>query len=205
MAKIEERTHQENFLASMEALGPVPVAEFIEHREAQNESGRLQETENFQGIILATIHLAKGKEYDGVILHDVTLGKLPHQNALEDKRPAYLGSQGIRRLAKLVSTRVELPASYQDKRFEEEVQDLLSSLRREVRLRVDQIKFDKNIEGIDQKLDQEKLMDPTEEERRLLYVGVTRPKHRLILTTRSIFSYPFYNFQDIVQNATQSL
>ena len=192
LAKAEEQTHQANFLASMEAMGPVPVNEFIRHREAQNESGRLQETENFQGIILATIHLAKGKEYDGVVLHDVSTGKLPHQQALEDKRPAYVGSQGIRRLAALVTRRIVLSSGAEFEPFEEEMQDLLHALRNEVSSRVNQLKQYHTIEDFSEKSDQDRLMDPIEEERRLLYVGVTRPRHRLILTTRSLFNHPFY-------------
>jgi superfamily I DNA/RNA helicase len=197
LAKAEEQAHQANFLASMEAMGPVPVHEFIQHREAQNESGRLQETANFQGIILATIHLAKGKEYDGVVLHDVSTGKLPHQQALEDKRPAYVGSHGIRRLADLVSRRIILPSGAEFEPFEEEMQDLLYGLRREVNDRVNQIKRDHTLPDFSQIPDPHKLMDPIEEERRLLYVAITRPRHRLILTTRSLFEYPFYTLPHI--------
>ena len=193
LAKAEEQTHQANFLASMEAMGPVPVQEFIQHREAQNESGRLQETANFQGIILATIHLAKGKEYDGVIVHDLSVGKLPHQNALEDKRPAYVGSHGIRRLAALVSQRIILTSGAEFEPFEEEMQDLLFALRREVGNRVSLLRQCQTLPDFGQIPDQHKLMDPIEEERRLLYVAITRPRHRLILTTRSLFEYPFYS------------
>ena len=191
LQKLEQRTHQENFLASMEAMGPVPVTHFIQHREAQNESGRPLETENFQGIILATIHLSKGKEYDGVILHDVTIGKLPHQQSLEDKRPAYIGSHGVRRLAKLVSQRIHFSSGKPDERFDEQFDDTISSLRHSVKHRIDQIRYQKDVQFLINQSDVNKLMDPLEEERRLLYVGVTRPRHRLILTTRSLFGYPF--------------
>lgn len=191
LQKLEHRTHQENFLASMEAMGPVPVTHFIQHREAQNESGRPLETENFQGIILATIHLAKGKEYDGVILHDVTVGKLPHQQSLEDKRPAYIGSHGVRSLAKLLSKRIHFASGRPDDTFDEQFDDSISSLRHSVKQRVEQIRYEKDIHFLINQTDSHKLMDPLEEERRLLYVAVTRPRHRLILTTRSLFGYPF--------------
>ena len=193
LAKAEQETHQANFLTSMEAMGPVPVNEFIQHRETQNESGRLQETENFQGIILATIHLAKGKEYDGVVLHDVSTGKLPHRQALEDKRPAYVGSRGIRRLANLVKRRIRMSSGAEYEPFEEEMLDALSRLRSEVTLRVSQLKEHQTTELNDTP---DRLMDPIEEERRLLYVAVTRPRHRLIITTRSLFDYPFYRLPE---------
>ena len=200
LARAEEETHQANFLASMEAMGPIPVNEFIQHREAQNESGRLQETENFQGIILATIHLAKGKEYDGVVLHDISTGKLPHHQALEDKRPAYVGSRGIRRLAGLLPGRIQLSSGTEYEPFEEQMQDLLSALRHEVSTRVNRLRQNHTAEILDEKADQHRLMDPIEEERRLLYVGITRPRHRLILTTRSLFNYPFYNHPNTKSN-----
>jgi superfamily I DNA/RNA helicase len=181
----EEHSHQANFLAAMASMGPVPVNEFIQHRQAQNEAGKLQQTANFQGLILATIHLAKGNEYDGVVVHDVSSGKLPHHQALEDKRPGFVGTRGIRLLAALLSERIQLPSGTPYKPFEEKIQNLLSELRTQVARRVHNLKEYHTIQNLSQRPDLEKLIDPIEEERRLLYVAFTRAKHRLIITSRS--------------------
>jgi hypothetical protein len=51
----------------------------------------LQQLLSVPWLVLATIHLAKGKEYDGVVLQDVSTGKLPHHHALEEQRSLVYG------------------------------------------------------------------------------------------------------------------
>lgn len=158
----------------------VSIAEIADENEkasiAQNNANRAlglasneTKVEKEDGLILSTIHLAKGREYDGVVIHQVSKGSLPHYNAIK----FYENEQNMR-----------------EKQFRkyscfEELQG-------------DDISYDSqdthlpNINRMGLQIDQptgeiaswEDHNNPIEEEKRLLYVAITRAKRRLVITSK---------------------
>lgn len=153
------------------------VAEIKEENEraAQNQNNANKalglvasalKAEKEEGIILSTIHLAKGREYDGVVIHQVSRGSLPHYNALRFyDNEKNLMEKSFRKYASFPSLqeyeahppREQLPA---------------------IRRRGTPETAPKN------KIEEwEDHNNPVEEEKRLLYVAVTRAKKLLTITS----------------------
>jgi DNA helicase-2/ATP-dependent DNA helicase PcrA len=132
-----------------------------------SESNKIEKED---GIILSTIHLAKGREYDGVVIHQVSKGSLPHYNAIKfyenDK------AEREKRFRKY-SSFPELQE--EDINYENPSESRLPRVWRT---------------GVQETLPKDKVEswedhnNPLEEEKRLLYVAITRAKKKLIITSR---------------------
>jgi len=126
--------------------------------------------EKEDGLIFSTIHLAKGREYDGVVIHQVSKGSLPHYNALK----FYTNER-----------------SDKEKRFRkyssfEELQEESINYENPSESRLPKVWRT----GIQTTPPQDKVEawedhnNPLEEEKRLLYVAITRAKKKLIITSK---------------------
>ena len=132
-----------------------------------------QIVEKEEGLVFSTIHLAKGREYDGVVIHQMSRGSLPHFNALRFyDNPRNELEKRFRKYASFPSLQVagENPTSAD-----------LPEIRRFG------VVFSKPRNEIDA---WEDLNNPIEEEKRLLYVAVTRAKKLLSITTAD-YEYGF--------------
>lgn len=153
------------------------VAEISEENERntqnQNNANRAlglvasaQKAEKEEGLILSTIHLAKGREYDGVVIHQVSRGSLPHFNALRFyENPKNAIEKSFRKYASF--------PSLQEHGAHPEPGSLPPVWRT----------------GIPNGLPKNKIEEwedhnnPLEEEKRLLYVAITRAKKLLTITS----------------------
>lgn len=148
--------------------------------QSQNNANRAlglvaaaQKAEKEEGIILSTIHLAKGREYDGVVIHQVARGSLPHFNALrfyDNSRNA--AEKSFRKYASF--------PSLQDQGAHPQPGTLPTIWR----TGIPDGKPKNKIE------EWEDHNNPLEEEKRLLYVAVTRAK-KLLTITSSDHNYEF--------------
>jgi superfamily I DNA/RNA helicase len=131
------------------------------------ENGKVEKED---GLIFSTIHLAKGREYDGVVIHQVSKGSLPHYNALK----FYTNER-----------------SDKEKRFRkyssfEELQEESINYENPSESRLPKVWRT----GIQTTPPQDKVEawedhnNPLEEEKRLLYVAITRAKKQLIITSK---------------------
>jgi superfamily I DNA/RNA helicase len=133
------------------------------------------QSEKEEGIILSTIHLAKGREYDGVVLHQASYGSLPHFNALKFyKNEKNMREKGFRKY----STFPSLQGDSID--WTNANQTLPKIWRTETPATAPQNAIE----------EWEDHNNPIEEEKRLLYVAVTRAKKRLVITSRDQ-NYPY--------------
>jgi superfamily I DNA/RNA helicase len=176
-AGIVERLKQKATLGKNLSVG---IAEINDENEkatiAQNNANRAlgltsaeTKIEKEDGLILSTIHLAKGREYDGVVIHQVSKGSLPHYNAIK----FYESEQNMR-----------------EKQFRkyscfEQLQgDDLSYDTQDTHLpRVNRmgLQIEQPLNEMDSWEDHN---NPLEEEKRLLYVAITRAKKRLVITSK---------------------
>jgi superfamily I DNA/RNA helicase len=125
--------------------------------------------EKEDGLILSTIHLAKGREYDGVVIHQVSKGSLPHYNAIK----FYDSEQNMReKQFRKYSCFEELQSD--DIHYEASDAHLPKIGR--MGLQINQ--------PTTQTESWEDHNNPIEEEKRLLYVAITRAKKRLVITSR---------------------
>jgi DNA helicase II / ATP-dependent DNA helicase PcrA len=153
--------HHENFLLQIEQFGNEPVAGLIRSRALaeQSEAGRNSQEASYSGLILSTLHLAKGKEYDGVILHHVNPGVLPNTRAINDDGYNNIGVSGLRSLAKAAKSGEEVGFTHP------QISEVLKMTIHA---------------GNHRKIGSD-ISDPLEEERRLFYVGITRARRFLAL------------------------
>lgn len=143
---------------------------------AQNNANRAlglasgeSKVEKEDGLILSTIHLAKGREYDGVVIHQVSKGSLPHYNAIK----FYENDQNMRE---------KQFRKYSC--FEELQEDDISYNASDAKLpRVQRMGLQTE-QPRSQIESWEDHNNPLEEEKRLLYVAITRAKKRLVITSR---------------------
>jgi len=176
-AGIIERLKQKSQLGKNLSISLAEIADENEKASiAQNNANRAlglasteTKVEKEDGLILSTIHLAKGREYDGVVIHQVSKGSLPHYNALK----FYENEQNMRE---------KQFRKYSC--FEELQQDDLSYDTKDTHL--------PNINRMGLQIEQplseadswEDHNNPLEEEKRLLYVAITRAKKRLVITSK---------------------
>jgi superfamily I DNA/RNA helicase len=158
----------------------ISIAEITDENEkasiAQNNANRAlglassdTKIEKEDGLILSTIHLAKGREYDGVVIHQVSKGSLPHYNAIK----FYENEQNMReKQFRKYSCFEELQND--DLCYGEKDTHLPNVYR--MGLQVEQ-----PLNEIDSWEDHN---NPLEEEKRLLYVAITRAKKRLVITSK---------------------
>jgi len=131
--------------------------------------------EKEEGIILSTIHLAKGREYDGVVLHQVSYGSLPHFNSLNFYRnPKNVKEKEFRKYSTFASLQTP-PIDW-----ESNIVSLPSLSRTEINLPLPKNEIE----------EWEDYNNPLEEEKRLLYVAITRAKKKLVITSRD-YKYPY--------------
>jgi superfamily I DNA/RNA helicase len=138
-------------------------------------SGQNLKIEKEDGIILSTIHLAKGREYDGVVVHQVSRGSLPHFNAIK----FHENEKNIReKQFRKYSTFPELQGDKIDYNAQDAKMPKIYRVGVQETLPLNEIECweDHN--------------NPLEEEKRLLYVAITRAKRRLILTSKD-HEYPY--------------
>jgi DNA helicase-2/ATP-dependent DNA helicase PcrA len=152
--------------------------------DKETETGNEQtspEEENL-AIILSTIHLAKGKEYDGVVIVGLHRGSLPHFNALHHyKSPENTREKQLRKYISHPQLQKATPE-------EEEIifadpESQLPPIRRQG------FAYQEATTPLDIWDDWN---NPLEEERRLLYVGITRAKSKLVLLSRAE-KHPFFS------------
>lgn len=131
------------------------------------------EIEKEEGIILSTIHLSKGREYDGVVLHQLTKGSLPHWNAIKFwENPKHERERRFRKYVIFAKQeRGPIPWS----------KIPLPLLTRKL--------FKKHPANTPEQA-WEDYNHPIEEELRLLYVAITRAKTYLTITARD-YNYEF--------------
>jgi DNA helicase-2/ATP-dependent DNA helicase PcrA len=153
------------------------TAEITEENErnAQNQNNAnralglvasVQKTEKEEGLILSTIHLAKGREYDGVVIHQVSRGSLPHFNALRFyENDRNMIEKGFRKYASFPSLQ------------EHEAHPPRECLPGIGRTGIPESAPKNKIE------EWEDHNNPLEEEKRLLYVAITRAKKLLTITS----------------------
>jgi len=131
--------------------------------------------EKEEGIILSTIHLAKGREYDGVVIHQVSEGSLPHLNAMWFyKKEQNLREKSFRKYS-------TFPALQTDGiNWDTPTQTLPKIWRKQI----------PNTPPKNPVEEWEDQNNPLEEEKRLLYVAVTRAKKILVITSKDHY-YPY--------------
>lgn len=159
----------------------VAIAEITDENEkasiAQNNANRalgLSSTETKiekeDGLILSTIHLAKGREYDGVVIHQVSKGSLPHYNAIK----FYENEQNMReKQFRKYSCFEQLQKD--DLTYDNTKDTHLPNINRMG------LQFEQPLNEADSWEDHN---NPLEEEKRLLYVAITRAKRRLVITSK---------------------
>jgi superfamily I DNA/RNA helicase len=131
-----------------------------------DQSGHIEKEE---GIILSTIHLAKGREYDGVVVHQISEGSLPHFNSLRFyDNETNTREKGFRKYATFPALQKE-PL---------DPKNPTGTLPKIWRSKIVTVPPANEVEAW------EDHNNPLEEEKRLLYVAVTRAKKRLVITSR---------------------
>lgn len=143
------------------------------NNQAQNNANRAlglvasdQKAEKEAGIILSTIHLAKGREYDGVVVHQVSQGSLPHFNALRYyDNPRNAIEKSFRKYASF--------PNLQEHGAHPQPGSLPTIWRTGIQNTLPKNKIE----------EWEDHNNPIEEEKRLLYVAVTRAKKYLTITS----------------------
>jgi superfamily I DNA/RNA helicase len=174
-AAIFERVIQkaQNGLPLWEAAGAVEEENekaALKQNNANRAAGLGQgscEAEKEEGIILSTIHLAKGREYDGVVIHQVSKGSLPHFNALRFyENPRNAREKALRKYTTFPCLQKE--GSHPNK----------NTLPGIWRTGVPTTPAENPVE------EWEDINNPIEEEKRLLYVAITRAKELLTITSQ---------------------
>lgn len=197
----QRRSYEASYLEKAARYEETPLKEALQkmEEEAKKEEEGSEGHEAPTGIILSTIHLAKGKEFDGVVLHNISWYSLPHYNAIQQEEFA----EGIteRRWRKLCSL---------DKETSKEEEGLIENILKNPENALPGIvsypkealwgKSEREMERDGEEsparpsnhsVAWDWMTNPIEEEKRLLYVGVTRARQRLVITTRSEKSHPF--------------
>jgi superfamily I DNA/RNA helicase len=145
----------------------------IQNQNSANRALGLTQThikqEKEDGIILSTIHLAKGREYDGVVIHQVSKGSLPHYNAVTfHKSEKNIREKRFRKYSCF-------PELQKPMLSPNNAEEILPQIERQ------------DIQLLAPKTPQECWEDqnnPIEEEKRLFYVAITRAKRKLTITSK---------------------
>jgi len=149
---------------------------------ALTDQGGKQEKED--GLILSTIHLAKGREYEGVVIHQVSRGSLPHFNSLKFyDNPKNTREKGFRKFA-------SFPALQTEALDYNKPDETLPKIWRTG------IPVEPPKNPVEEWEDHN---NPLEEEKRLLYVAITRAKKRLVITSKD------HNYQFLPKNLWEKL
>jgi superfamily I DNA/RNA helicase len=147
--------------------------------------------EKEDGVILSTIHLAKGREYDGVVVHQVSRGSLPHFNALRFyENGKNMKEKQFRKYASFPELQGE-KIDFQSGPMESD--ETARHLPRILRTGLQENPPQNDLESW------EDHNNPLEEEKRLLYVAVTRAKKRLVLTSKD------HNYEFLPRNLWEKL
>lgn len=197
----QRRSYEASYLEKAARYGETPLKEALQKMEddAKKEEEGNEGHDSPKGLILSTIHLAKGKEFDGVVLHNVSWYSLPHYNAINQEEFA----EGIteRRWRKLCSldketTKEEEGLIENILKNPENALPNIASYPKEALWGKSEREWERDGEPTPTKTPNHStawdwMTNPIEEEKRLLYVGITRARQRLVITTRSEKSHPF--------------
>ena len=160
---------ENNFIKSLEQYKDLELNKFLYKIEIaqENEHIRKAQEESFSGIILSTMHLSKGKEYDAVILNDISRGVLPSSRAIEDESFENLSYQGIKHVVEM----------HKQNKPTTEIISLIKELKT----------FDNGDKyNFFSKFPSMQIISPVEEEKRLLYVAITRAKNMISIPMRVV-------------------
>lgn len=176
LVEIEKAAASQNLANRATGLGMMVTENNANANANANTNGNTTiVAEKEEGLILSTIHLAKGREYDGVVIHQVSRGSLPHFNALKFyENASNWREKSFRKYANFPSLQ-EIEINFEDPD---------KSLPRIWRTGIPESKAANPIE------EWEDQNNPIEEEKRLLYVAITRAKQKLVLTSKD-FDYKF--------------
>jgi len=193
----QRRSHEAAFLDKIESYEDTLVDNALRKIEIEEEQEK--DNEAPKGILLSTIHLAKGREYDGVVLHNVSWFTLPHFHAIkQEEEPESILERRWRKLCAIEADRCQSksqlqeitqnPEKYLPKVFDYPKKLLWGKTRDQTEREGDMEAFKTNRDGTAW----DWITNPIEEEKRILYVAVTRARKYLTITTRGNGkSHPF--------------
>lgn len=197
----QRRSYEAGFFDKIMKFSEEPLKEAL--KKLEDESRKEEENEGHElpgGLVLSTIHLAKGKEFDGVVIHNLSWFNIPHYNATKQEKLRHGTHMLERRWRKLCSTK---PKEEKGTCLLEQAIDNPETTLPEIQPYPEKSlwgKSEKELENeketysnasTDLSVECDWMTNPIEEEKRLLYVGITRAKEKLVITTSSEKSHPF--------------
>lgn len=197
----QRRSYEAGFFDKIMKFSEEPLKEAL--KKLEDETRKEEENEGHEvpgGLILSTIHLSKGKEFDGVVLHNVSWFNIPHFNAIQQEEFTDGIGNRERRWRKLCSSEPE--GEEDDRLLTQAISHPETTLPKilpypkesawgKSEQELERDGEDHPAEAPNQSVAWDWMTNPIEEEKRLLYVGITRAREKLVITTSSKKSHPF--------------